>query len=313
MVIALIAFTVGIGVGFGVDWQGTTSSSGPCICEEGKISMLNLPNKSVKYFDFAEYLFIVGGSCFTNTEVVSLSKNKTKVPTCLSNLADHRVEVYYGAGGPLLYEGFLTYKTLGIEINASSSCYFSDKLLPHVCGSGSTHDPYDECWRFIASLNTWEKASNELPRDINAAAVAFQEDWGIIMAGGRKNDADCCSFNVTYTTSGLYFRDLALLPESKVYFCATGINSSHIFVTGLGGNDKSTYMYSAWTNQWQSLPPMPTGRRYTGCGVVRLEDGSTHVVVAGGLHEDGSNRVDTVEIYSIEEEEWRQGLSFSFK
>ena len=54
---------------------------------------------------FTEYLFVVGGSCFTKTEVVSLSQNKTEVPNCLSNLADHGNEIYYAAGGPLQYEG----------------------------------------------------------------------------------------------------------------------------------------------------------------------------------------------------------------
>ena len=180
-------------------------------------------------------------------------------------------------------------------------------MLPHVCGSGSTSAPYDECWRFMASLNSWETATDNIGRDINAAAVAFQEDWGIIMAGGRKDDADCCSYNVTYTSSGQDFSDLELLPESSVYYCVTAINSSHIFVTGLGLNDKHTYMYSNWTNEWQSLPSMPTGRRYTGCGVVSSEDGSSSVVVVGGLTAE-SDRVDTVEIYSVDEHEWRTGL-----
>ena len=50
---------------------------------------------------------------------------------------------------------------------------------------------------------------------------------------------------------------------------------------------------------------MPTGRLYTGCGVVRLEDGSNYVVVVGGLN--ANNRVDTVEIFSVEEQKWRTG------
>ena len=54
---------------------------------------------------FSEYIFIVGGSYFKKTEVVSLSQNVTKLPDCLSNLADHSNEVYYGAGGSLLYDG----------------------------------------------------------------------------------------------------------------------------------------------------------------------------------------------------------------
>ena len=57
---------------------------------------------------FTEYLFVVGGSCFTKTEVVSLSQNKTEVPNCLSNLAEYANGIngiYYAAGGPLQYEG----------------------------------------------------------------------------------------------------------------------------------------------------------------------------------------------------------------
>ena len=260
------------------------------------------------HLKFAEYLFIVGGSCYTETEVVSLSENETAVPNCLSNLADHKNELYYSAGGPLQYEGKQT-QTYDINKNEQFilSNYISDNMLPHVCGSGSTHSPYDECWRFMASLNSWEKTSDEIPRDINAAAVTFQEDWGIIMAGGRKNDGDCCSYNVTFTSSGQDFKDLELLSDSSVYFCVTGINSTHIFMTGLGLYDTDTYIYSTWTNQWQSLPPMLTGRRYTGCGVVRLEDGSNSVVVAGGLT-PYSDRVDTVEIYLVEVQMWRTGL-----
>ena len=183
-------------------------------------------------------------------------------------------------------------------------------MLPHVCGSNSDHPPMDECWRFVAPSNSWEKASGSLPRDINRVGHAFQEDWGIIMAGGRKNDGECCSYNVTFTTTATTFENLMEpLPESNVYFCVTGINASHIFITGLGAFDKDTYMYSTLTNEWQQLPLMPTGRRYSGCGVVRLEDGSKVVVVVGGYgYEVDNDRTDTVEIYSIEEQQWHTGL-----
>ena len=107
----VMALTVGIGVGFGLDWSGSSSSSEePCICEEGKFkfSTFVFQRCQLTFLDWIEYLFIVGGSCFTKTEVVSLSENETAVPNCLSNLADHRNEVYNGAGGVLHYEG--TYK-----------------------------------------------------------------------------------------------------------------------------------------------------------------------------------------------------------
>ena len=48
IVLTLTVFTVGIGVGFGVDWQGSASlSGGPCICEEGKLSIFGLSDKFV--------------------------------------------------------------------------------------------------------------------------------------------------------------------------------------------------------------------------------------------------------------------------
>ena len=48
---------------------------------------------------------MVGGTCLTITEVVSLSENKTEFPNCLSHLANHPNKIYYAAGGPLQYEG----------------------------------------------------------------------------------------------------------------------------------------------------------------------------------------------------------------
>ena len=68
-------------------------------------------------------------------------------------------------------------------------------------------------------------------------------------------------------------------------------------------------MYNTWTNQWQQLKPMPTGRRYTGCGVVSLEESANAVVVVGGWGDIERERLDTVEIYSIEEQEWHTGLT----
>ena len=54
---------------------------------------------------FSEYLFIVGGTCPSDTEVVSLSEKEASVPKCLSNLAAHNNGFYCAAGGPLQYEG----------------------------------------------------------------------------------------------------------------------------------------------------------------------------------------------------------------
>ena len=57
------------------------------------------------------------------------------------------------------------------------------------------------------------------------------------------------------------------------------------------------------TNEWETLPNLPTGRYSGGCGVVRNGTG-TYVVVVGGYYSDYS---DVVEIYSIEEGTWKSG------
>ncbi len=46
IVVTLVVLAVGIGVGLGVDWHGSASSSeGPCICEEGKMSIVSCLDK----------------------------------------------------------------------------------------------------------------------------------------------------------------------------------------------------------------------------------------------------------------------------
>ena len=47
----------------------------------------------------------MGGTCPSDTEVVSLSEKEASVPWCLSDLAGHDNGVYSAAGGPLQYEG----------------------------------------------------------------------------------------------------------------------------------------------------------------------------------------------------------------
>ena len=62
----------------------------------------------------------------------------------------------------------------------------------------------------------------------------------------------------------------------------------------------------SFTNEWGTLPNLPTGRYSGGCGVVRNDTG-TYVVVVGGYYGDYS---DVVEIYSVEEGVWTSGEGF---
>ena len=120
------------------------------------------------------------------------------------------------------------------------------------------------------------------------------------MAGG------CCSFdNVTLTKTGEDFEDLTPVPSEDTQYCIAGIDSNRIFTTGLGPSNKDTYMFSRDTNQWNSLPKMPTGRYGMGCGVAR-HDTDISVVVVGG-DTDTTGYLDRVEIYLVEEGIWASG------
>ena len=65
-----------------------------------------------------------------------------------------------------------------------------------------------------------------------------------------------------------------------------------------------SYMFNRQSNEWETLPDLPTGRYSGGCGVVRNDTG-TYVVVVGGYYNDYS---DVVEIYSVEEGVWKSGM-----
>ena len=66
-----------------------------------------------------------------------------------------------------------------------------------------------------------------------------------------------------------------------------------------------THIYRASTGLWSEVQDMPTGRLNNYCGRITTAEGKQEIVVAGG-HGDTS-LLDTVEIYSVEDDEWRTG------
>ena len=75
---------------------------------------------------------------------------------------------------------------------------------------------------------------------------------------------------------------------------------------GAPGSNRA-FLYSLDENAWRELPSMEAGRRYHACGLVQRTGaaGETvrEVVVAGGEYDS------SVEIFSVEEESWRRGIS----
>ena len=246
-------------------------------------------------FSTTKYMFIVGGTFTSNessinqkTELVPLSGEETQIPDCLANLANHPNEIYSSAGGALPDSG----------------------NLPHVCGS--SYSPHDECWQYEPTSDSWIMTS-KIVRNVEGAASAYHENWGIIMSGGLGTQTYYVD-NVTLTTNGEDFTELPTpVPEEYSGYCVAGIDKNRIFVTGLGINGLDvtghTYMYYKDLDQWDdTLPQLPLGRFVSNnCGVAN-QNGHISVVVVGGYIY--STYFSEVNIFSVEERTWRTGNPF---
>ena len=223
------------------------------------------------------YIFVVGSgdrARSKKTEIVSLTEGDS-IPDCLNALSDHPNQLFHATGGALPDAGY----------------------LPHTCGS--YYSPLDECWVYKPSEDTWTKAST-IPRTIDNAASAFHPAWGIIMSGIHGQYAE-----VITTKDAEYFEELEPLPDYSVNYCVAAIDENTIFVTGLGWNDDESFKYDRDKKEWISLPNMPTGRYFLGCGVVRDGSGKIEVIVFGGIDTEYNEKLDLVEIFDIEENSWR--------
>ena len=162
--------------------------------------------------------------------------------------------------------------------------YGSSGDLPHVCGSNLS--PSDECWYYNPPRDEWTLASI-IPRNVISAVSVYHEDWGIIMCGG-KSELDNEYYNdIMLTTNGEAFSILPNLPEEakSLDYCAAAIDSNRIFLTGINSDTYTpyTYMYYKDVDEWQTLPPMPSGGYGPACGVVRNSSNeAVSIVVAGG-------------------------------
>ena len=184
--------------------------------------------------------------------------------------------------------------------------------LPHICGN--SYSPHDECWQYTPLNDSWTKTSTSNLGTIphGSAESTYHPSWGIIMTGGYNGDGDdeddgrCCADKVAITNNALDYEILAPMPYDFALHCVVAIDANRLFITGLGGADDESFMYSKSTGEWASLPNMPTGRYRFGCGVVRDDSGLPEVVVFGGRSNGDYNT--PVEIYSVEEESWRTGI-----
>ena len=121
----------------------------------------------------------------------------------------------------------------------------------------------------------------------------------------------------TYTSDGETFAELPPMPIGLTSHCVVTLDYDNLFVTGGSvpedsglehDNDKS-FIYHSDTMVWEELPGLLTARVYHMCGTVHNSNGDQEVIVAGGYSYENSSNADLVDIYNIQNGQWRIGQS----
>ena len=156
------------------------------------------------------------------------------------------------------------------------------------------------------------------------------ESWGLVMAGGFGDAIIGELSSVETTYNGETFASLPDIPQSTRESCLVIIDDDRIFKCGGASTSIDTEIFTNSTGSWQrykysqfrkrpsykiyiftlsslSMAKMPTGRFSPSCGLVIHPDHGPELVVAGGSN-SSPEFLDTVDIYTVNTDSWREGM-----
>ena len=230
--------------------------------------------------DGESYMMVIGGrgSSDRAMEVVSLDP-ESQLPECLTNLKDLPFPLDGGAGAAL-----------------------SDGT-PVACSSHNS-----TCFKYKAEDDSWF-ASGDMIDERENSGFAYNNVMGLVMAGGQgPGDA---GESVESTVDGSTFQPLTQMPVTNYYHCLVSVDDDTLLSIGGEIAADKAYIYRTSSNSWTEVASMSLSRRGHSCGVVDGSDGKKEVIVVGGaIGGDEFNRTDSVEIYSISDNTWREGTPF---
>lgn len=182
---------------------------------------------------------------------------------------------------------------------------------PLVCG-GETADYYEaRCWGYDYKDDAWRlKTATHLKQGRLYARGALTYPGRLFVAGGY--DGSYLSTGELLEADGSFSTEVLPEPDGSSLGCLVRVSDTQLML--VGGESaydylRSAHLYDFERDEWELLPPMRFARRAAACGVTRRRDGGeggdtvTEVVVAGG--EDYSTEFRLVEIFSVEERQWR--------
>ena len=226
---------------------------------------------------------VKGGLSYSEVELLSLEE-KDPLPSCLENLNNAQFVAEEGAGAAL-----------------------SDGT-PLVCARDG------HCYKYHSNSDTWQQMLDNIINERYGSGYAYNDEMGLVMAGGYVDvcQGNLCTefeFDSVDKNDGFSIEAMTPLPHENAHNCLVSGRNATLYSTG-GSNknlDASVMVLSSSTNDWIKAAEMSEGRYRHSCGLVSGPNDTNILVVGGG---EGIFISLTTEVYSVEEDSWRQGTPF---
>merc|ERR1712224_312198 len=168
-----------------------------------------------------------------------------------------------------------------------------------------------KCYRYIPEEDTWVDTSGTM-KSISGTASDYTDSMGLVIA-----------FQGTpleVTRDGISFQELADYPNPEVSSasvdggCLVVVDETNIFLAGGFPPSNRTFMYNSDSNSWRELTNMAMKRFLHSCGLIDRYNNGTgkEIIVAGGREINNAVSTTSVEIFSIDTEEWREGTMLPY-
>jgi len=178
----------------------------------------------------------------------------------------------------------------------------------YALGGEDRNTSYSIVERYSPASNKWKLMPPMKKR--RAGAGVTEHDGMIYIAGGydRSVHSDRASVEC-YSPVTKEWKFVAELEKAR-----SGLNlvSLDRYIYAIGGRNRNSdhyfslcEQYNPSTMQWISISTMLSPRAWAGIGILRDK-----IFVVGGF--DGINRLNTVEMYDIEEDKWKQVSNMSY-
>lgn len=173
--------------------------------------------------------------------------------------------------------------------------------LSEVTGCGSLLH-HKKCVIYNFQTDSWKPAPFTLSQNRFEATSVLMGHGKMLVLGGFWDEAPRTT---EVLSSDGTSHPGPKMPYASSYHCALKVNATHIFMAGgfsTGGASAKAYLLNIDSYKWTQLQDMKQARASHACGLVK----GRNIVAAGGATGAGGD-LASVEIYSLETGDWKNG------